>query len=117
MRTSIRSKFYFSMFFMIVILLLFNTTKTAAYPVALQPEYAKWGRMAVLETKKRYPNADIIDYLHIGRKQLSPTVAEEQFKLWLREKQNNREFGVFVNIKFNVNTEEVIEMTFRETNR
>ena len=31
------------------------------------PSYAKWGRLAMKETKKRYPNADIIDYLHIGR--------------------------------------------------
>ncbi len=91
------------------------TSYVMAYPVSTQPEYAKWGRLAMIETHKRYPNADIIDYLHIGREQISPTIAEERFKLWLRE--NQREFGVFVNIQFDTNTEEVKKITFRETSR
>ena len=99
-----------------ILLLIFSillTSYVLAYPVSTQPEYAKWGRLAMTETQKRYPNAEIIDYLHIGRRQISPTIAEERFKLWLRE--SSREFGVFVYIQFNTNTEEVKKITFQET--
>ncbi|XEC97260.1 DUF3889 domain-containing protein [Paenibacillus tarimensis] len=79
-----------------------------------QPDYAKWGRMAVQETAKRY-DADIIDYLHVGRQTVSPGVAEETFKLWLRK--DGREFGVYVVIRFETETERVISIRFMETAR
>jgi hypothetical protein len=47
----------------------------------------------VHKTKAKYPQANIIDYLHIGRDKGADT-SLEKFKLWL--KQNNKEFGVFV---------------------
>jgi hypothetical protein len=78
-----------------------------------EPAYAKWGKMAVLKTKEKYPKADIIDYLYVGRKKKSPNVAVEQFKLWLRE--DTKEFGVFVDIEFDIQTENVIQITFRES--
>ena len=78
------------------------------------PSYAKWGKLAMKETKQKYPNAEIIDYLHRGRKTKGETMIE-QFKLWLRGE--NREFGVFVNIEFNSRTEEVLHITFLETDR
>ena len=78
------------------------------------PSYAKWGKLAMKETKQKYPNAEIIDYLHRGRQTKEDTIIE-QFKLWLRGE--NREFGVFVNIEFNSRTEEVLHITFLETDR
>jgi hypothetical protein len=78
------------------------------------PSYAKWGTLAMKKTKEKYPNAQIIDYLHIGR--ISGTASStEKFKLWLKE--DNREFGVFVNIEFENRTEKVLGITFRETSR
>ncbi|ANB58584.1 hypothetical protein GFC29_799 [Anoxybacillus sp. B7M1] len=78
------------------------------------PPYAKWGRLALQKTKEKYPNAQIVDYLHIGRDQQA-NVTTEKFKLWLRT--NQKEFGVFVNIQFNTATERVIGITFQETPR
>jgi hypothetical protein len=78
------------------------------------PSYAKWGTLAMKKTKERYPNAQIIDYLHVG-KTSGPSSSTEKFKLWLKE--NQREFGVFVDIEFNKQTEKVINITFRETSR
>ncbi|MBP1948987.1 YqzG/YhdC family protein [Virgibacillus litoralis] len=101
-----------------VILLLFPTN-LGAFPVQQIavakidiPSYAKWGRMAMKETKAKYPNADIIDYLHRGSETKDGSTVEK-FKLWLKE--NNREFGVFINIEFNTETEKVIDITFRES--
>lgn len=76
------------------------------------PSYAKWGQVAMIETKKKYPNADIIDYLHIGRETGTKT-SKEKFKLWLRE--DNKEFGVFIDITFNNETEDMTNITFQET--
>ena len=78
------------------------------------PPYAKWGTLAMEKTKERYPNAKIIDYLHIGRV-TGPTSTTEKFKLWLKGQQ--KEFGVFVDIEFNPATNQVIKIAFRETTR
>ncbi|ANS73408.1 hypothetical protein AWM70_01445 [Paenibacillus yonginensis] len=49
------------------------------------PAYAKWGQLAVKQAQTKY-EASVIDYLHIGRYSVSPTVSEERFKLWLKKK-------------------------------
>ena len=45
--------------------------------VHAQPPYAKWGKIAVLMTKEKYPQADIIDYLHIGRRPKTVNISVE----------------------------------------
>ncbi|SOC05462.1 uncharacterized protein DUF3889 [Ureibacillus xyleni] len=79
------------------------------------PAYAKWGRMAMQNVMEKYPNADVIDYLHIGR-EVGTVTSVEKFKLWLRA-EDNHEFGVFVDITFNNQTEEVVSIHYTETNR
>ncbi len=79
------------------------------------PKYAKWGRLAISETQKRYPQATIIDYLHVGRQIISESTSQEVFKLWLKD--NRHEFGVFVRILFDKNTEKVLKISYQETNR
>lgn len=79
------------------------------------PSYAKWGLLAMQKTKERYPKANIIDYLHIGREMKAADIAVERFKLWLRE--NGREYGVLIDIEFEVQTEKVLYIIFKETNR
>ncbi|WP_041061853.1 DUF3889 domain-containing protein [Jeotgalibacillus campisalis] len=78
------------------------------------PTYAKWGSLAVKETQSKYPNAEIIDYLHVGKESKNDTTIEK-FKLWLKEGGN--EFGVFVNIEYNTETEKVVKIDFQETTR
>ncbi|MDQ0199746.1 YqzG/YhdC family protein [Neobacillus ginsengisoli] len=89
--------------------ILFSTAYAQQKPI---PPYAKWGALAMKMTKEKYPNARIIDYLHIGRIS-GPNSSTEKFKLWLKD--NSKEFGVFVNIEFNNETEKVIKVTFTET--
>lgn len=78
------------------------------------PSYAKWGKLAMKETKQKYPEQEIIDYLHKGRHKNGNAMIE-QFKFWLRGE--NGEFGVFVNIEFDSTTEKVLHITFVETDR
>ncbi|MGE8079993.1 DUF3889 domain-containing protein [Peribacillus loiseleuriae] len=76
------------------------------------PSYAKWGVFVTKKTQEKYPNAQIIDYLHIGRIS-GPQSSIERFKLRLRD--NRREFGVFINIEYNNETERVIKISYKET--
>jgi hypothetical protein len=75
------------------------------------PQYAKWGRLAMQKTKEKYPEADIIDYLHIGTVQ-GKTSTTEKFKLWL--KRHGKEFGVFVHIEYDKDSEQIIKIDFKE---
>ncbi len=77
-----------------------------------EPYYAKWGRIAVEKAKERYPEADIADYLYIGRRKADKSTTET-FKLWIRE--SDKEFGVFIIIEFESETEKVKRIEFIET--
>lgn len=100
-----------------VLAALFSIATFGVLPVTIaagQPEYAKWGEIAMQQTSARY-HAAIVDYSHVGRTHPAPGIAEEKFKLWLRE--NNREYGVYVTIQFYTSTEQIIAIRFQETPR
>lgn len=78
------------------------------------PSYAKWSKIAMERTKAKYPNAQIVDYLYVGRKKGTPT-STEKFKFWLKE--NQKEYGVYVDVEFNNDTEQVVNVTYQETAR
>ncbi|GIO66000.1 DUF3889 domain-containing protein [Paenibacillus sp. FSL M7-1455] len=86
-----------------------------AAPVQANPEYEKWGAIAVKEAQKRY-RADIIDYRHLGRIERTPNESEERFKLWVRNKEG-REFGVYVFIRFDPSTDAIHSIRFSESER
>lgn len=79
------------------------------------PAYAKWGRLAMQKVMAKYPRADVIDYQHIGR-EVGTVTSIEKFKLWLRA-HDNREFGVYVDITFNNQTEEVVDIKYTVTDK
>ncbi|SDM60263.1 YqzG/YhdC family protein [Bacillus sp. OK048] len=91
-----------------------NSIQTAFAQQKPIPPYAKWGQVAVKETQKKYPDARVVDYLHIG-KVSGEHSSTEKFKLWLKGSQ--KEFGVFVDIEFNNQTEKIMKITYRETPR
>ena len=78
------------------------------------PTYAKWGKLAIKEAQSKYPNAKMIDYLHVGRESKAD-VTIEKFKLWLKE--GDREFGVHVIITYATKTEKVVTVEMQETSR
>jgi hypothetical protein len=112
MKTIIKS------FFVVISLLVVGTASfhsISEHNVQAQtPPYAKWGRLAMQKAKERYPNAAILDYLHVGR-EAGTTSSKEKFKLWIRDK--NKEFGLFIDIEFDNKTEKVINITYKEVPR
>ncbi|WP_217595093.1 DUF3889 domain-containing protein [Cohnella sp. GbtcB17] len=82
---------------------------------AADTTYHKWSLIAIKETKLKYPKAALVDYSHIGRTQLEGGLCEEKFKLWLR--QADREFGVYVTVRFNDAEDRLVSVDMRETPR
>lgn len=80
-----------------------------------QPAYAKWGKLAMEKGKEKYPDAEIIDYLHVGR-EVGAITSKETFKLWLRN-PDKHEFGVYITITFDNKTEQIVHIDFKETDR
>ncbi|MDQ0268387.1 DUF3889 domain-containing protein [Cytobacillus purgationiresistens] len=78
------------------------------------PEYAKWGSLAMKTAKSKYPQAQIIDYLHIGREEKG-THAVEKFKLWVRE--NGQEFGLYIFIEFDPKSNKVKNIQLEKSDR
>ncbi|HLG27867.1 MAG TPA: DUF3889 domain-containing protein [Paenisporosarcina sp.] len=78
------------------------------------PSYAKWGKLAMKETQAKYPNANIIDYLHVGSESKEDSTIEK-FKLWLKD--GDKEYGVFVSIEYTNGTEKVVDIEFEETSK
>ncbi|MUV36677.1 hypothetical protein JNUCC1_00481 [Lentibacillus sp. JNUCC-1] len=89
-----------------ILLILILVSLSIDYVYA-EPPYAKWGKLAMKEVKAAYPNADIVDYLHKGKRQ-TDTTSIQSFKLWLIE--NEQEFGVVVDIEFDSDTEEIVDI-------
>ncbi|MET0959802.1 MAG: DUF3889 domain-containing protein [Psychrobacillus psychrotolerans] len=71
--------------------------------------YAKWGQFAMKETQSKYPNASIIDYLYEGS-ELKENTTTEKFRLWLRNSDSDREFGVSVKIEYTTETDELVNI-------
>ena len=77
------------------------------------PDYAKWGRLAMKETQKKYPVAQIKDYQHVWREDKKDGTTIERFKLWVNDR--GKEFGVHITITFDTKTEEVKNIQMFET--
>ncbi len=84
------------------------------FSLAVRPEYAKWGVVAMEATKAEY-GIPIVDYLHLGRYPSAPGTAEERFKLRLKDRE--REFGVIVSVRFYTANDRLISVKFQETDR
>ncbi|MDZ5610680.1 DUF3889 domain-containing protein [Bacillus pseudomycoides] len=97
----------------IVFATAYCNTYTHTSVVHAQPHNAKRVKLAVEKTKEKYPTAQIIDYLHIGRKPKTVNITTEKFKLWLRE--DGKEYGVFVDVEFDTRTEKFLKITFQKS--
>ncbi|MFD0698886.1 DUF3889 domain-containing protein [Paenibacillus sp. GCM10027628] len=78
----------------------------------LDPEYAKWSRMAFHEAAKLYT---LLDYKYLGRSDFAPGVAQQQFRFWV--KKNDSEFPLIVSIRYNPVTEKVYTILMEQEKR
>ena len=89
-----------------------SATGLVAQLTSFGPEYAKWGQLAVKEAQKK--QYTVIDYKYMGENEVSNTLTEYRFKLWVR-KNDQRERGLYVTIVADSNTDQAVEIRLRET--
>jgi hypothetical protein len=77
-----------------------------------EPEYAKWSRLAFHEAGKVYT---LLDYKYLGRSDVAPGVAQQQFRFWV--KKNGVEFPLIVSIRYDPITEKVFTIDMEQEKR
>jgi hypothetical protein len=80
--------------------------------LAQQPEYAKWGTIAVDETKQQYPDQELVDYQYEGKVVISDKREQYNFKMTLELNEERKEVRVYVLV--NPKKEELIDVYFDE---
>lgn len=76
------------------------------------PAYAKWSRLAFHEAGKVYT---LLDYKYLGRSDVAPGVAQQQFRFWV--KKNGTEFPLIVSIRYDPVTEKVFTIHMEQEKR
>lgn len=72
-----------------------------------EPAYAKWGKIAVAETKRQFPQFKVVDYKYLGHSE-SGSEGRERFRLWLRG--DRREFGVNVTVRYDKASQKLLSV-------
>ncbi|WP_226579096.1 DUF3889 domain-containing protein [Halobacillus litoralis] len=81
--------------------------------VFAQPEYAKWGKTAVEETAKEYPEWKLINYDYNGKVVISEERTQYNFKLTLESDEEQKK-QVLVYVLVNPKTDQLSEVQFDE---
>ncbi|WP_315905853.1 DUF3889 domain-containing protein [Priestia koreensis] len=90
----------------------FLHTAHAAPQAKPTPSYAKWSRIAIKETKKRYPMGQVTDFLYLGKAKENGDKVE-RFKLIVRDR--GKELGVLVYVHVDPKTDTLKNIAFMET--
>lgn len=61
-----------------------------------EPDYAKWGKIAIEEVIKKYPGSKETDYEYLGRKTLSGTESQDTFEFRVTEDAKKRLVRAYV---------------------
>ncbi|MGG1555694.1 DUF3889 domain-containing protein [Paenibacillus ferrarius] len=87
-------------------------TKQAPTPApTLDPGYAKWSRIAFQEAGKVYT---LLDYQYLGKSDVAPGVAQQQFRFWARHQ--GTEFPLIVTIRYDPVSERIYAILMEQQN-
>ncbi|WP_137791118.1 DUF3889 domain-containing protein [Bacillus sp. E(2018)] len=75
-------------------------------------DYSKWGKMALAETKKKYPNSDVSDYQYDTRRVSPDGTISDFFDFTVDENGKKR----FVKVGVMHDDNKLIDMKFEEMN-
>jgi hypothetical protein len=80
--------------------------------IAQQPDYAKWGKMAITVVKENYVDAEVSEYKYEGRKSINEVKAEDTFVFQV--KRENQTTPVKVVVTFNPKTNTLQSLSLEE---
>lgn len=84
-------------------------------PLAANPDYEKYGKIAIAVVQADYPGDDVTDYEYKGRKKLANNQVEDDFVFLVVE--NGKEFNVIVSIQHSLNNKKLLSLKVTEQNR
>ncbi|WP_273849913.1 DUF3889 domain-containing protein [Guptibacillus spartinae] len=76
------------------------------------PSYAKWGKIAIEQTTKKYPNQQVTDYRYDGKVFISNVREQYDFEFTLKQNGQSREIRVYVLV--NPQSDELIDVKYDE---
>jgi hypothetical protein len=79
-------------------------------PPLSEPEYAKWGKVALAETKRHYKGSTITMYKHLGRRALNSWQIAEIFQFIV--KKDGKQIPVDVRVFYEKDTGRVMKVQF-----
>lgn len=77
-----------------------------------QPDYEKYGRIAIAVVKEDFPGEEVVEYDYIGRQKLSDTDVVDSFSFQVKE--NNKPVIVIVRISHSLNNKKLLSLTVEE---
>ena len=97
-------------------MLLFSLLVMFLFPVSHvhgeAPAYAKWGKIAIEQTTKKYPNQQVTDYRYDGKVFISNVREQYDFDFTLKQNGQSREIRVYVLV--NPQSDELIDVKYDE---
>ena len=76
------------------------------------PSYAKWGKIAIEQTTKKYPDQQVTDYRYDGKVFISDVREQYDFDFTLKQNGQSRKIRVYVLV--NPQSDELIDVKYDE---
>ncbi|AIE59199.1 DUF3889 domain-containing protein [Bacillus methanolicus] len=76
---------------------------------AQQPDYEKYGRIAIAVIKEDFPGDEVKEYIYLGRKKISETDVVDSFEFQVTEK--GKPATLVVNIFHNIKENKLLSLT------
>jgi capsular polysaccharide biosynthesis protein len=77
--------------------------------IAQQPDYEKYGRIAITVVKEDFPSEEVKEYKYLGRKKISETEVMDSFEFQVTE--NGKPVTVVVYISHNLADNKLLSLT------
>ncbi|MCA0172524.1 DUF3889 domain-containing protein [Bacillus sp. RAR_GA_16] len=97
---------------MLLVSLLILFLFPVSYVHGEAPSYAKWGKIAIEQTTKKYPDQQITDYRYDGKVFISNVREQYDFEFTLKQNDQSREIRVYVLV--NPQNDELIDVKYDE---
>ncbi|WP_134702774.1 DUF3889 domain-containing protein [Ammoniphilus sp. YIM 78166] len=98
--------------FMLILCFMLMSILTPASHAQPEPDYAKWGKLAMEEVMKKYPGSQETDYEYLGRKTLSSTETQDAFDFKVVD--NSKKKLVRAYVVFNPQTNKLVKINLVE---
>lgn len=79
---------------------------------AQQPDYEKYGRIAIAVVKEDYPGDQVREYKYVGRTKVNETAVMDKFSFQLTE--NGKPITVEVNVNHSLKNNKLLSLTVAE---